>query len=769
MSYHNIPEELQNLPNWLLWRLEERGTAKPTKPPYQPNGKAASVTNPSHWNSFNDVVSNVDKFTGIGFVFQQKLKLTGVDLDDTHGNDINYQRQLKFYKDLNSYSEYSPSGKGIHIIVKGSLPFGRRRDAIELYSDGRYFTMTGKVLIPNIPIIDGQEHIDIMFEQMGGKANTHTIVADKEQKYSDDEVIIQSSNAANGEKFKQLFAGHWQLFYASQSEADYALINIICFYSRNKIQIKRIFRSSMLGQRDKAQRDDYLDYMIEQSFDNMLPPVDVEGMAIQWGGGGIAAEPGGTAAIPNTVDESGSSFAGATPITQELQSSVNSFPPGLLGDIAEFFLAQAPRPVPEIALAGAIAFMAGITGRAYNVSGTGLNQYILMIAQTGVGKDAVSDGVSKITASVRLQTPTIIDYKGPGELVSSAGLIKWLVGKPSVLSIVGEFGKKMQEMAGQNANANLTGLSRTLLQMYSKSGNGSVFDPMAYSDKEKNTAPLHSPALSIFGESVPDNFYDNLDESLISDGLLPRFLIFEFKGERSYLNKKAFKAVPSFTLIQDICNLIAACSSANVANKVNNVATSPEAMDRINEFDTWTTDTINKSDGEVYRHLWNRAHLKAHKLAALRAVGMNYLLPVVTLEEVNWAIDLVVDQTVRLIAKFDTGQVGQAGGGENKQLSLMVKIIGQYLAAPFEQYQKYGGTWEMHRDKVITESHISRRLINVSCYRKDRIGSIGAIKKVIKVLLDADDIVEIPRTQMNERYGTGPRSFAVRSQDLFKL
>ena len=775
MNFNNIPVELKLIPNWICWRLEERGTAKPTKPPYQTNGFSASVTNPAHWSTFEQAVAAfnnpTNNFTGIGFVFQKKLGYVAVDMDDTHGDEIAFAGQLNLYMKLNSYSELSPSGKGVHIIVKADIPIGRRRDGIEIYDDGRYFTMTGDVH-NNVPIAGGvevQETITTLFNQMGGKPNILKIIADKEQKHSDEEVLKQCNDAVNGEKFHDLFVGNWQKYYASQSEADLAAINIICFYSRNKIQIKRIFRTSMLGQRDKAKRDDYLDYMIEKSFDNMLKPVDILGLKINGESFGATAEPGGTAVAPSHAAERGASTGKVEPLSHVQPSGVNPFPPGLLGEIAQFFLDQAPRQVPDIALAGAIAFMAGICGRAYNISGTGLNQYVLMLAQTGVGKDAVADGIAKLTAAVQTQVPSIIDFKGPGELVSAPGLIKWLDKKSCMLSIVGEFGKKLQEMASDRASPHLQGLSRALLQMYSKSGNGSVFDPMAYSDREKNTGTIQSPSLTIFGESVPDNFYDSLDESLISDGLLPRFLIFEYKGERAYLNKNASTVVPSFSLIQSVCNLVANVLSTNTQHqKVNHVQSLPEALIRINDFDTWTTDTMNTSDGEVYRHLWNRAHLKAHKLAALRAVGMNYLEPIITLEEINWAIDIVVDQTRKLIAKFDTGQIGQSGGGENKQLTHMVKTISQFLHNPFDVYSKYGGVFEMHRDGVITEAHISRRLIGVSCYRNDRQGPTMAIKRVIKTLLDADDIREIPRSQMQATYGKGPRAFAISSPELFK-
>jgi hypothetical protein len=94
------------------------------------------------------------------------------------------------------------------------------------------------------------------------------------------------------------------------------------------------------------------------------------------------------------------------------QSTV--IPPGLVGAVAEFIFEAAPRPVREIALVGAIGFVAGIVGRAFNVSGTGLNLYTLCLAPTGTGKEAINAGISKLVTAVRPTTPTIARLHRPG-------------------------------------------------------------------------------------------------------------------------------------------------------------------------------------------------------------------------------------------------------------------------------------------------------------------------------------------------------------------
>src|SRR5579859_2041844 len=145
--YSNIPEELRALKQWILWKYEDVGAKKPTKIPYQFNGWKASVTNASTWNTFVNCFNtfNLGGYDGIGFVFTANDPYTFIDLDDAEGDDTVIQRQLKVYSEFDSYSEVSPSGMGLHIIIKGNISAGRRRSKIEVYSSERYATMTGNV------------------------------------------------------------------------------------------------------------------------------------------------------------------------------------------------------------------------------------------------------------------------------------------------------------------------------------------------------------------------------------------------------------------------------------------------------------------------------------------------------------------------------------------------------------------------------------------------------------------------------------------------
>jgi len=132
---------------WLTWQLTPREGQKDTKLPFNVRtGKLADITNINDLVSFDEAVEACPHYSGVGFAFFATDPFCGVDLDDTQGDEDALKRQRKIFDALNSYSEISPSGKGLHIICKAKLAgAGRRRKFIEVYDRNRYFTMTGNV------------------------------------------------------------------------------------------------------------------------------------------------------------------------------------------------------------------------------------------------------------------------------------------------------------------------------------------------------------------------------------------------------------------------------------------------------------------------------------------------------------------------------------------------------------------------------------------------------------------------------------------------
>lgn len=433
-------------------------------------------------------------------------------------------------------------------------------------------------------------------------------------------------------------------------------------------------------------------------------------------------------------------------------------PPGLIGDVCRFIYDAAPHPNHDIALAGAIAFMAGVCGKAYNTyTHAGLNQYILLLASTGMGKEAAASGIAKMFNAISKTVPAAGEFKGPA-LVSSAGLLKWLDKKPSVVSIIGEFGYKLKAISSPKANPNDEMLKATLLDLYGKSGAGSVVDPMAYSDRDKHTDAIIAPSLTLLGESVPGVVYEALSDSVVLSGLLPRFMLIEAKGNRAPL-QEAPAMSPNPMLTQALADLCAASLTLNRGHNVYVVPADPDAKAKFREFGQWVTDQINAHTSEIYRELWNRAHLKALKLATLCAVGINPNDPVVTINETMWATNIIVGQVVPLLARFEAGDVGQVAGSQSKQEREIMRVIAEYCTKAWEACSKYHGTKSMHDENVITKAHIQQRLYATASFKDDKQGPKAAVERGLKSLCEADIIRDIPRAQMVERFGKQAYAF----------
>jgi hypothetical protein len=764
--FENIPAELKEYPQWVVWKLEHReGAEKPTKIPYTPsNGRHADVTNPVTWGTYVEAVeahkNSWGQLNGIGFVLTDNDPYTFIDLDAPKGTQLTiaaaYQRQKKIYKEFNSYSERSPSGNGLHIIVRGRVLAGRRRGDVEMYSAGRYMTMTGDVFESASVIRERQELVDILWGELGAGRNDAThgshIPSDTPESGTDDEIVRVASSAANGEKFQALWTGVWAGLYVSQSEADYALVDILAFYTQNREQITRLFLASALGQRDKATKNrQYIPKMIEKAFDRILPPINIEALRAV-----LEAKRVEATEIREAIPQV------ATPPS----TNIYSVPPGLVGEIAQFVYESAPRPVAEIALVAALGLMSGICGRAYNYNGLGLNQYILLLAATGTGKESINSGTEKLMRLVCQTVPAAQEFIGPAEIASPQALIKYLSHtSKSFVSIVGEFGLRLQQMTAANAGPNEIGLRRILLDLYNKSGNANSLRPTIYSQRENNTATVHAPAFSMVAESTPERFYQSLNESMVSEGFLPRFALVEYHGERPPLNPVHQHALPAPRLLEAMAALTSHSLMMNQSNSFTPVTATPQAQKLMAELDTFCDSKIHGSR-EIVRQLWSRTHVKALKLAAIVAVGVNTYHPQVNEDIALWAIRIAVADAENMLSRFSSGLFGGATS-EGKQVDDVIRIVADYIEQDAETAAKYGALAPMHYDKVVPYSYMQRRLASTASMREDRLGATNAIKRCIQILVDRGELLLLSKVVLQQKYMTTCVAYAITDPRVF--
>jgi hypothetical protein len=228
-----------------------------SKPPYQPNGSLAASTGSDTWVSYQEALAAYNRggFNGVGFVLTDDDPYTAWDLDHCVNKNTGEIAPwaLEIVQTLNSYTEISPSGEGLRILVKATLPKGRRKKgSTEVYCTGRYVNLTGNHLTGTPATIEYRDaEVHALHRQIFGNSLKERPKPKTGSTHLDDnELLRKAAGASNGVAFSRLFARDTS-GYNSRSEADLALCSHLAFYSQgDRDQILRLFRRSGLY-RDK--------------------------------------------------------------------------------------------------------------------------------------------------------------------------------------------------------------------------------------------------------------------------------------------------------------------------------------------------------------------------------------------------------------------------------------------------------------------------------------------------------------------------------------
>jgi hypothetical protein len=139
---------------------------------------------------------------------------------------------------------------------------------------------------------------------------------------------------------------------------------------------------------------------------------------------------------------------------------------------------------------------------------------------------------------------------------------------------------------------------------------------------------------------------------------------------------------------------------------------------------------MNKGVGAVETELWNRAHLKALKLAALVAVGCNPNDPVITGEIADWTLAFVHNEVATLAGRFGDGQIGS---GVSRQDGDLRKVIQDWISYTAAQKIGYGATVEMTNCNaaVIPKAYIRKRALRLNSFKQDKRGVDGALEALL--------------------------------------
>lgn len=787
-----LPIELQERKQWVVAGADKR--------PYFWNGGlvAASVIDPSTWMSYEDACSLASfKGLSVGYVLSKDDPFVCIDFDirdcdKLDKNSMVYPQEMWtpevvikqqdfIINSIDSYKELSVSRKGIHVWVKGESGPGARRGGVEVYSQERFIICTGLGFNSiERSIVDGRVVAEVQGDGLGISDQDEFLkkvlgslrevvqeisLVELDEVESDQVIWERASGAANNEKFKKLCDGDWQgLNYPSQSEADFALLSMFTFYSKSNSQCRRLFRMTGLGQREKCNKNDvHLNRMLlqirsrqaheeslnlKQQLESLLlakvieKQIDVE-----------EVEP--TVVIDNCLFNAEYDFNQVYAIDN---------PPGVMGEICEFIYGAAPRPVKEVSIVAGLGFVAGCAGKAYHLEQTGLNLYLILVARSAVGKEAMHSGISYLVRDLSRVIPETTNFVNYNEFVSSSALVKSFKDTPSFVNIAGELGRRIAAMSKDMVGP-LYGLRTTIVNLYQKSAPGSSVGGLEYSDKDKKAEIKGAVAYSMIGETTPGVLFDALTEEMMEDGFLSRFSIIQYEGDRVPLNYHTQTKVPQ-DLLDKLSYILAHCVTGNAdrefekgighSNSIR-VKLSDAAWILQFNFNIHCDKEINKAgDKESLRQMWNRSHLKALRISGLLAVCDNPSFPVVTIEHMKWAINIVLNDVKLIGSKLKGGDIGNS---DDVRVLKLVEVCQQYFKLNNADLVKLKIDPDIKASGVIPRQYLQMRTCAISSFRNHKMGSTMALNQAIGTMIDNGKLVEIDKITRERDYGTSGKLY----------
>jgi hypothetical protein len=435
------------------------------------------------------------------------------------------------------------------------------------------------------------------------------------------------------------------------------------------------------------------------------------------------------------------------------------WPPGVAGQLAQLLYQSAIRPVREVSIATALGILAGMCGRGWNThTGAGLNLYLAFVARSGVGKEAIADGIAMVIgAARRMGADSMSAYFTFDNLASGQALIKQLLNMPAVLHVSGEFGHDIAFMATDKNGPHAT-LRQQMTRLYSKSGAGSIAGGIAYSDAASNASIEGSVSYSIIGESTPGTFFEALNGKMMADGFMSRFLVIEYDGPRPPENEARDVADDQWG------KWFADLAMEATRKHLPTPATPTEgATALLKAFNQECDDQINATEDEARRQMWNRAHLKALKVGALLAVADNPHMPAVTEAQAQWAVDLVRRDIRGMNKRLDGGDVGD--GDDARRQKVLTCIRDWRMKELGLTYRNKRGWLAMQENDIVPRAYLTNRLQSLPLFVNHRGGAIAGVDQIVGSLVRDGVLMPVEKTKVADIYGTTGDAYRILQLD----
>lgn len=281
-----LPKYLQEHGRFCVWKYENRDGKRWTKVPYRPKAAqfGADSRNADHFTDIHTALDHAEGFDGLGLGIFGDIAAIDIDHCISSTGELSQLAQTVI-ETMDSYTEYSPSGKGIRIVFRVPKGFSYDKDAykmkegnardprqnwseqqgLEIYIAGatnRYVTITGNA-IRAVEVEERSAEVMKIFDRYMKTPKVERPAATPAPSMltlSDRDLIDIATRARNGAQFERLYNYGDITGYPSHSEADQALFNLLAFYTAgDAARMIQLFKASALYRPQKSGGDKYLE------------------------------------------------------------------------------------------------------------------------------------------------------------------------------------------------------------------------------------------------------------------------------------------------------------------------------------------------------------------------------------------------------------------------------------------------------------------------------------------------------------------------------
>lgn len=359
--------------------------------------------------------------------------------------------------------------------------------------------------------------------------------------------------------------------------------------------------------------------------------------------------------------------------------------PGWLRDLdgglrmfVDYTRSQSHRDQPLLALAVSLPVFGTIAGRRYKTE-TGLlsNIYTVGIGGSASGKEMGISVGTRLFSEARLA-----HMLGGEELASGRAIISTLREKPTCFFALDEFGKMLQRVTSKySRSSNDADIFKVMLSMFSASQR--VYGGVEYANKKENeTAPINNPCLSIYGPTVPSNFWSALSSGEAVDGTLARMLVFQ--SDKSYPDQRRVfqRDIPS-DLVDLATRIAAGAEGHNTFPYGDGYAMSPSPyivrMDKMtiardDELMAYQDELLRQHEGTPGESIYGRMREIILKVALIYSVSVNPAAPVIDARAFDWAAELVIDRVAMMIRAIN---MNVADNEQERDVKRVLRLVSE--------------------------------------------------------------------------------------------